>query len=756
MARATRSSTTHEKEKPLDPTPTARKGGSKKRKRNSIADHSEQPAAKQVRTEDGIKEEPSVEPEEHQEVEPIQPELPSSGDVPIQPGDAIKILEVLEMVDTQGLLDRVFPLPTEHSLSSDSEAGPSTGTQSYSFRALLKAPGMFPLRVLRSAVQHLFPISSHPRSRPSAPAAEQLRFCNLALSLLEAASFDSSPVPLYVESLIPTRTDLDIQTDGEDAKPHIPRRQSPVSNRKYALVQRLPTGDWWSSINSSYPTFSVDGKDLKQLPTAYADLVAIFPSSSTPAVSGEPMTLGAYAKKPLVKPLSDLTQPRRVTCGKFLDYGQFTSFAPTFEQDGVEIGRMKLGEAIWYQEIDRRRQRRRRAELESVATGSTEIGMEDTSREEEHEVAEVETRSSKQKEKMKDVDMDTALEGLLPPEQIEALKAALDTLELESAVNELLERNAQALARLEELQLLRIGDERHGVQPVKIGSEEWDIVRPRLPTDVDTAPLIPTTSALRKLHRTLPLESTGGWYGTLPPGQPSAMRDDTTIHVRSGAIVAAPAAMAVPAPAPTTPAPVAPPTKNALSTYSNYPYAGYATPGHFRGGYGTYTPTQTSSYYQNYHPPNATTQTPGASHYPNQYGTTGQQPYSYSSWYNYPAANSTQTAAGAVATSGRGTPQPTPAATASVPNNYATFFANTQQPQPQRAVANTVLSAAPGKYQSGAWANGTVPAYISPTLPPHLRSAVGNGSTPATPPATGTSPYPGYYTSYQGAQPAGR
>lgn len=52
-------------------------------------------------------------------------------------------------MDTQGLLDRVFPLPTEDGLGPDAAAGPSTGTQSYSFRALLKAPSMYPIRVLR-------------------------------------------------------------------------------------------------------------------------------------------------------------------------------------------------------------------------------------------------------------------------------------------------------------------------------------------------------------------------------------------------------------------------------------------------------------------------------------------------------------------------------------------------------------------------------------------------------------------------------
>jgi len=53
-------------------------------------------------------------------------------------------------VDTQGLLDRVFPLPTN---SSSSFALPNSQSpsqqQSYSFRTLLKESSRHPLRVLR-------------------------------------------------------------------------------------------------------------------------------------------------------------------------------------------------------------------------------------------------------------------------------------------------------------------------------------------------------------------------------------------------------------------------------------------------------------------------------------------------------------------------------------------------------------------------------------------------------------------------------
>lgn len=89
MARATRSTVLQEKDKSVDTTPATRKSGSKKRKRTSIAENGDQPAAKQLRT-DG-----SQEPDEH--LEDPSRERPGSGDVPIQPSDAEKILEVLEM-----------------------------------------------------------------------------------------------------------------------------------------------------------------------------------------------------------------------------------------------------------------------------------------------------------------------------------------------------------------------------------------------------------------------------------------------------------------------------------------------------------------------------------------------------------------------------------------------------------------------------------------------------------------------------------
>jgi len=133
---------------------------------------------------------------------------------------------------------------------------------------------------------------------------------------------------------------------------------------------------------------------------------------------------------------------------------------------------MALGETIW-----RWQERRREKELQGFKSGIiVEIG---------EDVAEDVNMDDLQDVSMDDVPeamsngnaakaTEDGLEGLLPPDQIAVIKAAIDTLELEDAVNELLDRNRRALARLEELQRLRIDSEDGGSSEVEVGSEEWD------------------------------------------------------------------------------------------------------------------------------------------------------------------------------------------------------------------------------------------------------------------------------------------
>ncbi|KAH9927517.1 uncharacterized protein BXZ73DRAFT_90764 [Epithele typhae] len=609
------------------PPPSPRKGASKKRKRNSNAENGDAPLSKQPRP-DGRDE---ATPEYDNGQAKNFNELPSSGSVPIQDADAANILQVLEMVDTQGLLDRVFPLPIDHAEVANSGASSSSTTSMLSLRAMLKESARYPMSVLRAAVKHLYPISSHPRFRPSETASQQLRFCNLAFNLLDQASRQNAPAPLDVESIL-----ADVEIPNPDAPTSPTSAQAPdagVRPRKYALVQHLPTGDWWSSASSSQPAADESGKDLKSLYTAKAELVSIFPSASGSQLARKG-TLGDYAVKraPGIIPHKP-PPPRKVSCGRFLDYGPYASFAPYFDQDGVEVGRAAMGEVIYGQEMRRR--------LRAAVKGKRKH----SSRSRQRRPVKLE-RSQFFGGRYR---CPTEFESLLPSEEVDAIKSALHSLEMEQGVEELLQRNNKALRRLEELQLQRLRSQGGGSSVVEVGSEEWDVaqgiteslallasLRPRASNaDADHAPLIPTPSVLHKLQRTLPLEATEGWYGTLPAGRTSAFRDDTTVHVRASATTATKAA---PKPTTTTiaPKPIAP-----APPYTPYPaYTGSYTSAQNRAGYGTYGASQTQGYYPNASYGMSSTQTGTSSYYPNAHFN-GQY---YGTWQ---------------ATSGQSTPQPT-------------------------------------------------------------------------------------------------
>lgn len=316
--------------------------------------------------------------------------------------------------------------------------------------------------ICQSAVQHLLPISSHPRSRPSATVAEQLRFCNLVSTLLDQASSLAAPISLDAESIISEYAHAGAGPSGTTPSP-TNSRETLIPKRKYALVQRLPTGDWWSSTNSG---ILPDGKELSDLPTANAELVAIFPSSSFTPSSGHDLTLAEYVKpSPTVSYYPH--EPRRVPCGRFLDYGPYASFAPTFDQEGTEVGRVGLGETIWYQQ----RKRKAREQWLATLTAAVEsLDAEPTANGVNSDPSIEEVATSERENE----DLDS-LNALLPPDQVKTLKSVLGNLQLEEAVQELLTRNARALERLEELQLERLGGENGGSSTVDPNSEEWEV-----------------------------------------------------------------------------------------------------------------------------------------------------------------------------------------------------------------------------------------------------------------------------------------
>ena len=292
-----------------------------------------------------------------------------------------------------------------------------------------------PEPVLQTAIGHLLPISSLPRSRPSDAASQQLDFSNLALSLLEQASFNSIAPPL----------------DKPDVLDFGDPTASPIQpKRRYALVQHLPSGNYWSSLSAGTAP-----SDLKSLPTGNAELVAIIPTASNTSLDAVP-SLGSISSRPLA-PTKPIIGQRRVSTGVFLDYGPYASFAPSFETVAGIVGQRQLSEVIYQKELKKKDAEQARQDNKLSGAYIQEIPEDDDVV---MNVAEPEPIS------------DEDLGNLLPPEEVNALKEALGSLELERAVQTLLDRNAVALTRLGELQTRRLSNP--DVKPVEEGSEEWD------------------------------------------------------------------------------------------------------------------------------------------------------------------------------------------------------------------------------------------------------------------------------------------
>jgi hypothetical protein len=195
---------------------------------------------------------------------------------------------------------------------------------------------------------------------------------------------------------------------------------------------------------------------LKSLYAGNAELVAIFPAPSSSSLPPEPRTLKHYTSARTPSGTSTPVPPkhRYVSRGSFLDYGSYSSFAPTFDQGGREIGRTVYGEVLWRERGNRLRLKALKKK-QLAESNPSDIVMEEQSLTEQASGGE---------------DWHETLKDFL---SVSSLKSALNDLEVCESTQELLERNASALARLEELQLRRYGDP-SGFKPVEIGSEEWE------------------------------------------------------------------------------------------------------------------------------------------------------------------------------------------------------------------------------------------------------------------------------------------
>ena len=240
------------------------------------------------------------------------------------------------------------------------------------------------------------------------------------------------------------------------------------ARRKYALVQRLPSGDLWTSLDSDM--VGPDAKPLSQLGTGHAELVAVLPSSS----SSKPIpTLGDLHTNKKIQTRYKAPTTRHVSCGSFLNYGPYASFAPAFDNDGADVGRLGVSDVLWRRhEKGKAREKARilgdrlRAKLASQAAENMQV--EEVVEADPAEVREAELR--KEAEKRREL-----LQKLFPPDEAEAVEEVLDTLECEENVGELLLRNAKALVRLQELQEERLRGVNGGSKDVEVVSEEWNL-----------------------------------------------------------------------------------------------------------------------------------------------------------------------------------------------------------------------------------------------------------------------------------------
>lgn len=294
----------------------------------------------------------------------------------------------------------------------------------------------------------MFPISSHPRSRPSAPAAQQLHFCNLALSLLDQSSSQNRPALSLSQSTLFPDSDAESTAAGLSDK-----------RRKYALVQRLPGGEWWTSSNTTREgEQGLTADDAKEMRKGQAELVSIIPA--LPLSPSSMPTLGELQMEGRKEPRSRFKalhmHPRSLSSGTFLDYGPHASFAPGFDSEGAEVGRDGLGQMLMGRLGRRKIKEARRKVLARLQA-------------EQIEDARLATATQVPHEQDREV-IDDVLKSLFPDEDMDGVKAALETAEIEDGIARLLEKNARALERLNLLQTIRL---RAGNTTVKEDSEEW-------------------------------------------------------------------------------------------------------------------------------------------------------------------------------------------------------------------------------------------------------------------------------------------
>lgn len=374
-------------------------------------------------------------------------------------------------VDTDSLLDRLLTYP---------DAGSRV-----TMRDLLRDSANYSLRFIRSALNQLLPISSQPRSLLATGASNQQRFVEFGQSLFNEA------VARKTASALAKRDSESVPGDEEETE-----RSLPVEDRKrkYALLQRLPTGDWWSS--STIPREGDVGLTraaARALVTKQAELVSIIPSQPIPAdemptfATLKPPSIPLFTKtKEETRRQSAINLPHRtLPAPKLLDYGVYSTFAPSFDSENTEIGTDQIHQLV-HESLQRRKARalrkqliekqRRLAEVESSMHDPAMGVSPEKNDEGENAVVSFEKDDATgmaSAEQEADIPVDGSLifestfpsdevlqnlQNVIPQDEVDVLKQAFEALRVEFGVSALLEHIATGLDNLVDLQQERFRD----------------------------------------------------------------------------------------------------------------------------------------------------------------------------------------------------------------------------------------------------------------------------------------------------------
>lgn len=325
---------------------------------------------------------------------------------------------------------------------------------------------------------------------------EQQRFVELSSNLIDQALTRSG-----------LSKSMDVVLQGRDEQ--APELDADERKRLYALVQRLPSGDWWSSATIPRGgSVGITRAEASALSTKQAELTMVVPS--LPLLPSEVPTLGTL-KPPVLKVAKDpgwqatYLPQRKLHAPKLLDWGTYMTFAPSYDATDCELGPGAAFQTT-YESIVRRKARAARKQLEekmrkneeaerkehmpAVDPGDVEMSVGLDPAENDH----MDLVRSKAEKEEPEHDISIAgevvtgkhfsahetvrqLHGFFSPDEAEALKEAFQQLELELGISELLHYIIISLQSLANMQRERLGA---GVELEPDGLEhqtgEWGIV----------------------------------------------------------------------------------------------------------------------------------------------------------------------------------------------------------------------------------------------------------------------------------------